>query len=275
MSDYPLGTDPLELERLGLQHRIWSPITTAFLERLGVRPGMRVLDLGCGPGFVSLELAERVGPTGEVVALDEAPHWTGWLALKAKERGLANLRTLNSRIERADLQEQSFDLVFSRWVFSFLSDPSAVATSVARCLVPGGVLAIEDYNHEGVSLFPESEGFRAAVRATRALYKQSGGDQFVMGRIPAIFVAAGLETVEIKPNVICGGPESGAFRWADAFFPRFSEVYEQKGLMSAAERALFLREWEERKRNPLAIFYSPMVVDAVGRKPREPAGKPG
>jgi SAM-dependent methyltransferase len=267
MSQYPLGTDPLELERLGFQHGIWRPVTTAFFERLGVRPGMRVLDLGCGPGFVSLELAERVGPSGEVVALDEARHWTEWLALKAKERGLANVRTVCARIQQADLQEQSFDLVFSRWVFSFLSDPSAVAQLVARFLKPGGMLAIEDYNHEGVSVFPESEGFRAVVRATRALYKSSGGDQFVMGRIPAIFAAAGLETVEIRPNVICGGPESGAFRWADSFFPRYSAIYEQKGLMSAAERQLFLREWEERKQNPLSIFYSPMVVDAAGRKP--------
>jgi SAM-dependent methyltransferase len=266
MSEYPLGTDPLEVERLGFQHRIWSPITDAFFERLGVRPGMRVLDLGCGPGFVSLELAERVGPTGEVVALDEAQHWTEWLAQKAKERGLPNLRTVTSRIEKADLQEASFDLVFSRWVFSFLSDPSAVAKLVARFLKPGGLLAIEDYNHEGVSIFPESDGFRAVVRATRALYKSHGGDQFVMGRIPAIFAAAGLETVEIRPNVICGGPQSGAFRWADSFFPRFSAIYEQKGLMSAAERKLFLAEWEARKQDPHAIFYSPMVVDAVGRK---------
>jgi hypothetical protein len=44
-------------------------------------------------------------------------------------------------------------------------------------------------------------------------------------------------------------------------------VYEQKGLMTPAERQLFLREWEERKQNPHTLFYSPMVVDAVGRRP--------
>jgi len=266
MSDYPLGTDPLEVERLGFQHQVWSPVTNAFFERIGVWPGMRVLDLGCGPGFVSLELARRVGPGGEVVALDEARHWTEWLASSAKQSGLSNLRTVCARIQDADLQEGSFDLVFSRWVFSFLSDPGAVAKLVARFLKPGGRLAIEDYNHEGVSIFPESEGFRAVVRATRALYRTSGGDQFVMGRIPAIFAAAGLETLEIQPNVLCGGPESGVFRWADTFFPRFSALYEQKGLMSAAERKQFLAEWEERKQNPLTLFYSPMVVDALGRK---------
>jgi len=266
MSDYPLGTDPLELERLRFQHEVWGPVTSAFFDRLGVKPGMRVLDLGCGPGFVSLDLAQRVGPTGSVVALDEAKHWTEWLALKAKERGFANVKTITARIQDADLPAASFDLVFSRWVFSFLSDPSAVTKTLVRSLKPGGLLAIEDYNHEGVSLFPESEGFRAVVRATRALYKTSGGDQFVMGRIPAIFAAAGLETVEIHPNVMCGGPESGVFRWGDVFFPRFSAVYEQKGLMTADERKAFLADWEARKQNPHALFYSPMVVDAAGRK---------
>jgi hypothetical protein len=88
-----------------------------------------------------------------------------------------------------------------------------------------------------------------------------------MGKIPAIFAAAGLETIEVHPNVLCGGPESGAFRWADSFFPRYSAVYEQKGLMTPAERKQFLAEWEARKQNPLSMFYSPMVVDAVGRKP--------
>ena len=111
------------------------------------------------------------------------------------------------------------------------------------------------------------------MRATRALYKTSGGDQFVMGRIPAIFAAAGLETVEVHPNVLCGGPESGAFRWADSFFPRYSAIYEQKGLMTPAERKLFLSEWEARKQNPLSMFYSPMVVDAAGRKPTTHPGR--
>jgi len=136
MSDYPLGTDPLELERLRFQHEVWSPVTDAFFERIGVKPGMRVLDLGCGPGFVSLDLAQRVGPTGEVVALDEARHWTEWLALKAMERGLANVTTVCARIQDADLPPASFDLVFSRWVFSFLSDPSSVAQMLVRSLKP-------------------------------------------------------------------------------------------------------------------------------------------
>src|SRR5438874_103044 len=79
-TQYPLGTTDLELERLRFQHKTWGDVTRAFLERMGLSRGWNVLDLGCGPGFVSFEIAERVGRTGSVIALDESPRWLAFLA---------------------------------------------------------------------------------------------------------------------------------------------------------------------------------------------------
>ena len=263
---YPLHTDPRELARLVLQHEVWGATTRAFLARLGVRAGMRVLDLGCGPGLVSLDLSALVGPTGEVVALDESPAWTAHLGRTLAERAITNVRVLHSRIQAAELEPQSFDLIFARWVFSFLPDPGAVARDLALALKPGGVFALEDYNHEGISIFPDSEGFRAVVRATRALYRSHGGDAFVMGRVHTIFAAAGLEPFLLEPHVLCGGPGSPALRWASAFFPHYSGKMRELGLLTRDEHALFLAEWAERERDPQALFFSPIVVDAAARK---------
>ena len=129
-----------------------------------------------------------------------------------------------------------------------------------------GRFALQDYNHVGVSLFPESAGFRAVVRATRELYRQAGGDTFVAGRVPAYFRRAGLELVEFRPNVLAGGPASGPFRWAGLFFPHFSLKMVEKGLLTADERAQFLAEWAARERDPDALFFSPIVVDAAAKK---------
>jgi SAM-dependent methyltransferase len=252
---YVLGTTDLELERLRFQHEVWGPVTRAFLARLGLRRGMRVLDLGAGPGFVALEIATVVGPEGRVVARAKS------------ERGAANLEIVTARIQDARFDAQSFDIVFARWVFSFLADPVAAARSAAGWLVPGGVLAIEDYNHEGISLFPPSAGFRAVVRGTRALYSTSGGDAFVMGRALEILAGAGLETPSLVPHVMCGAPGSGVWRWADLFFPPFAHVMRAKGLISEEELASFQAEWTQRSADPGALFYSPVVVDAAGRKP--------
>ena len=264
---YVLGTTDLELERLRFQHEVWGPVTRAFLARLGLRRGMRVLDLGAGPGFVALEIATVVGPEGRVVALDESPRWRDELARAKAERRATNLEIVTARIQDARFEAQSFDIVFARWVFSFLADPVAAARSAAGWLVPGGVLAIEDYNHEGISLFPPSAGFRAVVRGTRALYSTTGGDAFVMGRALEILAGAGLETPSLVPHVMCGAPGSGVWRWADLFFPPFAHVMRAKGLITEEELVQFQREWAERSADPTALFYSPIVVDAAGRKP--------
>jgi len=267
MSHYPLGATDRELERLAFQHEVWGPVTRAFLARLGVREGQRVLDLGCGPGLVSFDLAGLVGERGRVVALDESARWIAHVEDEARARGLANVETKRSRIQDAELEPESFDLVVARWVLSFLPEPGAIVRRIARALRPGGIFAIEDYNHEGVSLFPESDGFRAVVRATRAMYARAGGDVWVAARAPRIFREAGLEMIEAKANVLSGGPESGVFRWAGLFFPHFSEAMGQGGLLTAAERKSFLEDWAAREKDPESTFFSPIVVDAAARKP--------
>ena len=264
---YPLGTSDLELERLRFQHEVWGPVTRAFLARVGVREGFRVLDLGSGPGLVAFDLAAMVGERGEVLALDESPRWIAHVEEEARARSVRNVRTVRARIQDADLEKGSLDLVVARWVLSFLPDPGSVVRRISSFLKPGGIFAIQDYNHEGVSLFPESEGFRAVVRATRAMYARAGGDTWVAARAPRIFREAGLLAVDTRANVLCGGPESGVFRWAGLFFPHFSEAMERDGLLSAEERRRFLAEWAERERDPEAMFFSPIVVDAAARKP--------
>jgi len=266
MKDYVLGTSDHELERLALQQRVWGPTTARFLDRLELSPGARVLDVGCGPGFVVEMLRERVAPGGEVLGVDASPKWIEHLRARIRSQGWSEVRTLQADINTLEL-EGGYDVVFLRWVLSFLPERARVVRRLAELLVPGGRLAVMDYNHEGISVFPRSAGFEAVVRATRRLYAQSGGDTWVMGSIASLFRSAGLRPTVFEPVVIGGGPDSPAFRWADAFFPYHSQPMVEQGVLTAAERELFLREWEERKVDPDALFFSPIVVGAVGRKP--------
>jgi len=70
--DYVLGTHDEELLRLGLQHRVWRPVVLDCWQRAGITTGKCILDLGAGPGYAALDLAEIVGPSGEVVALERS-----------------------------------------------------------------------------------------------------------------------------------------------------------------------------------------------------------
>src|SRR6266496_2004890 len=73
--DYVLGTHDEELERLGLQHRVWRPAVLDCWQKAGITLGKRVLDVGAGPGYATVDLAEIVGPTGEVVALERSKNF--------------------------------------------------------------------------------------------------------------------------------------------------------------------------------------------------------
>lgn len=261
---YVLGTSDHELERLSLQQEVWGRITAGFLDALGLPAAGRALDVGCGPGHVTAQLRERVG---EVVALDESAKWIDHVGARARAEGWNDVEARRGRIQDVELEPAAYDVIFLRWVLAFLPEPEAVLARLVPALKPGGVLAVMDYNHEGVSVFPESAGFRAAIQACRRAYAAHGGDTFLMGRIPGLFRGAGLAPFHLEPHVIAGGPESDAARWMNAFFPFHSEGWVEAGLMSAEDRDLFLREWAQRRADPVALFFSPIVVGAAARKP--------
>jgi SAM-dependent methyltransferase len=201
-----------------------------------------------------------------VDALDPSPVWHEALERRAREGGWKNVRLLRARAEDAGLEDGAYDLIFARWLFQFLPDPGALVRHVARALRPGGVLAIQDYDHEGISLFPESAGFRAVVRATRALVASRGGNAFVAGDLPRHLRAAGLAVEPVGATVLCGGPASPAFRWAGSFFVPHSENMVRAGVLTEEERGLFLREWAAREADPDAMFFSPIVAEVAGRR---------
>jgi len=266
MAEYVLGSSDHELERLALQHEVWREATDDFLERLDVPVGGRVLDLGCGPGDVLALLRARVGPTGEVIGVDESPRWMEHLQARITAASWSNVRVQHARLQELDVEPASVDLIFMRWVLSFQPERELLLGRLARFLKPGGAVAVMDYNHEGVSLFPHSDGFDAAIRATRAWYETTGGDTWIMGSITRLFAAADLEPFVLRPYVIAGGPGSPAFRWADAFFPYHAPRMVEAGLLSEEERRLFLDEWAQRSSDPNTLFFSPIVVGSAARK---------
>ena len=143
--DYLLGTDEEELRRLQAQHDTWRPETADLWERADFSVGQAILDLGCGPGFTSLELAERVGAEGRVLAVDGSPKFADFLRHRAGSAGLQQVEVAVADVRTLDLPAASMDAAFARWLFCFIEEPQGVIERVARVLRTGGRLVVVDY----------------------------------------------------------------------------------------------------------------------------------
>ena len=265
--EYLLGINDDELERLRYQHGVWGGVTNSFFDRLHVAAGWKCLDVGAGPGFVSMDLRERVGEQGEVTALEPSPMYLDWFQKYAKRKNWTNIKLMNSSAEEARLPHKYYDLVFARWVIAFVPDADKFLAVLLSAVRPGGIVAIQDYYYEGLSLFPHGGPFDRMADVVRAYYRSAGGDAYVTGRIPAIFRKNGFATIDYTPHALAGGPESGVMEWAHRFFTVHIHHMVEKNLLTVQEGDAMLTDWQDHCRNPDALFFSPIVVDVAGRRP--------
>ncbi len=264
--DYILGVNEFELDRLGFQHRVWKGVSDALFDRINIQKGWKALDAGSGPGFVSLDLLERVGTGGEVTALEPSEMYLNYFRSECEKHGRGNVKFMNGTAENAELPENYYDLIYSRWVIGFVPDPDLFVAKLAKSLKPGGVIAIEDYALDRLFLYPKTERYRKVSPAAMEFWKSEGGDLCIAPRIPAIYKKHGIELVEFHPNCIAGGPASGIFEWHHRFLTYHVPVMVEKGLMSKKDGDAALKDWLEHLNNPESVFFSPLVVDVVGKK---------
>jgi ubiquinone/menaquinone biosynthesis C-methylase UbiE len=270
-TEYILGTGDTESTRLGLQHRLWSASAHNLWERVAIRPGMSILDVGCGPGHGSIDLAQIVGPAGRIYAVDESP-----LFLKHLHDRLAGLHLKNIDRILGDAQQlpallpslaSRIDIAYCRWVLCFVPDPEAVIRGVASLLKPGGRFAIQDYfNYESMTIAPRKEAFSRVIRAVGKSWRTRGGDPDIISRIPALFRKHGLELTHLAVNERIAQPHSSMWAWPDAFWASYLPRLVEMGEITREEQKAFEACWSEASDDPDSFMLLPPVFDVVGVK---------
>jgi ubiquinone/menaquinone biosynthesis C-methylase UbiE len=115
-----------------------------LLDRAGVAPGMSVLDVGSGPGRLTLPAAARVGATGFVLAMDIQPAMIRRLEQRMAEQGATNVKTLLAGVGEGKLEPATFDRVFLVTVLGELLEPNAALREIHEALEPGGILSVTE-----------------------------------------------------------------------------------------------------------------------------------
>lgn len=205
---YLLGSSPAELERLERQSARLAEPTRLLLQRAGLRPGMRVLDLGTGLGDVALLAAELVGPTGEVLGIDRAREALAVAELRRAARGLGNVRFQEADVT-AFRDRRPFDAVVGRLILLHLPDPGAVVRHHAEALVPGGLLLAIDYDCQAMRAEPATPLVSRACRWVNDAFRSGRADPAIGARLHGLLGAAGLtgvRTLGLQDYVVPGDP---------------------------------------------------------------------
>lgn len=194
-TSYVLLTGAAAQERLRLLAEVHWPATAAFLDRLALETGARCLDVGCGAGAVTLELARRVGP-GHALGLDRD------VDALARARGEAARRNVPASFGEGDAQsltfDAAFDLVYARCLLSHLVSPGDVLQSMVRAARPGGTVAVEDIDFSGCFCEPPSPAFDRYVDLYESVVRGRGADPRLGRRLFVLAQDAGLVDVELE-----------------------------------------------------------------------------
>lgn len=264
--DYVLGVSDYELNRLKFQHGVWKEITDSFLEKLDITNGSKILDAGAGPGFVAMDMLNRIGSKGEVTALEPSEMYVNYAQTYVNENNIQNLKIIHGTVETAELPQEYYDVIFARWVISFVPDAGNFLDKLLSSLKPGGIIAFMDYAYEGLALFPKGGAFDKMADAVRAYWVHGGGDPYIGARLPKMFRERNLEMKEYYPVAQCGGPNSGVFQWADKFFTVHIQQMVDLGVISQTDGDAMLTDWNVHKQNKDSVFISPTITVISGKK---------
>ena len=205
--DYVLGHSQTEIQRLISQAAILRPVTERLLRAVNIGPGMRVLDLGCGAGDVSMLAAEFVGPTGLVVGIDRNREVLTLAAERAHAAGFGQIRFEQASVESFSSQEP-FDIVVGRCVLVHQSDLVGFLRAAARLVSPGGSIAFHEPrlpqrfdSKPAVPLWQVTGDF-ILTAAQSALPHHDVGCRLI-----EFFSEAGLP----EPDLLCEIPVGGGF----------------------------------------------------------------
>jgi SAM-dependent methyltransferase len=233
------------------------------LRLLNVRPGWRVLDAGAGTGAVARVFAELVGPSGEVVAFDASTERLAHGERTARSLGVQNLQFVSGDLYQLPFPADSFDLVWSEFVFEYLEDPDAVLRQLLPLVRPGGKLVIADLDGNGIFHDPAPPEFAEKIAILeRVLTSSKLFDPHAGRRLFRRFRDAGLAPVRVhvSPYHLYAGvaPPGDMRNWEQKFRMlrrRFAAEFGGEAAFDA-----FAAEYLAHLRNPDTLTYSVLFV---------------
>jgi SAM-dependent methyltransferase len=267
-TSYALGHSSAEIQRLTSQGAMLRSITERLLRNAGIDAGMRVLDLGCGAGDVSMLAAELVGPAGSVVGIDRNQEVLNVAKMRAEEAGLRQISFVRASVEEF-FADEPFDLVIGRYILVHQPEPVAMLCNAARLVRPGGAIAFHEIRlNDDIKSFPCVPLWDLTANLVRIALKSSVPNYDCADRLVEHFLEADLP----DPHLFCekligGGADSPLYGSLAELLRTLQPLLGRTGIMTAETVAM--EGLESRLRNAVvearSQIYGPGQVCAWAR----------
>ena len=239
-----------------------------LLPELG--PGMRLLDVGCGPGSITRGLAERLAP-GLVVGVDLSRETLAAARKDASARGLTNLQYEEGSVYQLPFRDASFDVAYAHQVFQHLREPGAALREMLRVVRSGGLVAARDVDWGTATYWPLDPWIDRFVEVHLKTWYRNGGEPRMGRRLRALFNAAGVAGLQVTATVWCYTTLSETVEWGEAYAERLltspmGERAVEYGYASRADLEAMAAAFRAWAVHPDALW-SFIHVQALGRKP--------
>ncbi|WP_105036583.1 methyltransferase domain-containing protein [Cryobacterium aureum] len=226
-----------------------------------LRAGRMLLDVGCGPGTITVDLARRLAPA-RVVGIDAASDIVERAAGLAADEGVHNASFQVGDVYALDFADATFDIVHAHQVLQHLANPIAAMAEIRRVLRPGGVFAARDVDYGGVMIAPRIDGLADWMRVYREVHYWNGGDPDAGRSLKAWARRAGFTDVTSSASVWCFASDAEREWWGESWAVRVTESSFaahaiESGVADLADLKRMAVAWREWVRDPNGWFGMP------------------
>jgi ubiquinone/menaquinone biosynthesis C-methylase UbiE len=244
-----------EMTRLQTQAEEFSSSTEESMMKLGIKPDMKVVDIGCGTGSVSFMISPMVGELGQVVGVDSNQYAINYCNEIARSQGILNAKFIISDATSLDFESHTFDVSYSRFLFQHVKDASQALREMVRVTKPGGVVMVEDCDLFTWLLYPKNESVSKLWHWYESIQLERGTDPEIGRKLYAMFLDEGLEpSVDVYSKSV--------YLNRDVFWKSITAVLEK---INSEELKRLIKGIQEFAMTPNSIFVFPLVFRVWAR----------
>ena len=266
-TSYVFGGTHIEQQRLLDQAREFQQQAHWLLDRIGIQPGWRVIDVGCGPLGILDSLSQRVGSRGEVVGLEYVPRFAEVASAEIVRLGLTNVRVIQADALTSGLGRNSFDFAHERLVMINRPNPQAILSEMVALVRGAGIVAVEEVDDASWLCYPSHPSWDILVEIYHTAFDRHGGNVFFGRRLPEMLRSVGLEDVQCKVHVDIVQPHGSRRKHLLSLLDSLHDKVISLGLLAENELAMHKTALELHLDDPNTLVIDKLLVQSWGRKP--------